>query len=150
MSRVTRIVPRLCNSCNNSANGSMCRLSQTYQFWPKGTVFVSVVEPGVGSDRHSIVARSKQAEVRASSEAQVRALARLVELALKRYEAGLAAYFEVVDAQTELLSVEIALAESQRNLLGATVSLYKALGGGWDPEALRAAQAQAMAEPARQ
>jgi hypothetical protein len=35
------------------------RLSQTAQYWPKGTVFVSVVDPGVGSDRKSIVLKTK-------------------------------------------------------------------------------------------
>lgn len=30
------------------------RLYQTVKYWPKGTVFVSVVDPGVGSDRRSI------------------------------------------------------------------------------------------------
>ena len=33
------------------------RLSQVVDFWPEGTVFVSVVDPGVGSDRRSVVAR---------------------------------------------------------------------------------------------
>ena len=35
------------------------RLVQTLQYWPEGTVFVSVVDPGVGSDRKSIVAKTK-------------------------------------------------------------------------------------------
>ena len=35
------------------------RLIQTINYWPEGTVFVSVVDPGVGSDRKSIVARTK-------------------------------------------------------------------------------------------
>jgi S-adenosylmethionine hydrolase len=35
------------------------RLEQTSRFWPAGTVFVSVVDPGVGSDRKSIVAKTK-------------------------------------------------------------------------------------------
>jgi S-adenosylmethionine hydrolase len=35
------------------------RLNQTAVYWPKGTVFVSVVDPGVGSDRRSIVMKSK-------------------------------------------------------------------------------------------
>ncbi len=35
------------------------RLEQTYSYWPKGTVFVSVVDPGVGTNRHSIVAKTK-------------------------------------------------------------------------------------------
>lgn len=35
------------------------RLIQTINYWPKGTVFVSVVDPGVGSDRKSIVVKTK-------------------------------------------------------------------------------------------
>ncbi|MET0463554.1 MAG: S-adenosyl-l-methionine hydroxide adenosyltransferase family protein [Chitinophagaceae bacterium] len=35
------------------------RLSQTVPYWPAGTVFVSVVDPGVGTDRQSVVARTK-------------------------------------------------------------------------------------------
>ena len=35
------------------------RLIQTINYWPEGTVFVSVVDPGVGSDRKSIVAKTK-------------------------------------------------------------------------------------------
>lgn len=34
------------------------RLTQTLQYWPAGTVFVSVVDPGVGSDRPSVVAKT--------------------------------------------------------------------------------------------
>lgn len=35
------------------------RLIQTIHYWPEGTVFVSVVDPGVGSDRKSIVAKTR-------------------------------------------------------------------------------------------
>lgn len=34
------------------------RLYQTVKYWPVGTVFVSVVDPGVGSERKSIVAKT--------------------------------------------------------------------------------------------
>lgn len=34
------------------------RLAQVLSYWPEGTVFVSVVDPGVGSDRLSVVART--------------------------------------------------------------------------------------------
>ncbi|MBS4174729.1 S-adenosyl-l-methionine hydroxide adenosyltransferase family protein [Bacillus sp. FJAT-49736] len=34
------------------------RLYQTISYWPEGTVFVSVVDPGVGSDRKSIVVKT--------------------------------------------------------------------------------------------
>lgn len=35
------------------------RLVQTAEYWPAGTVFVSVVDPGVGTDRKSIVLRTR-------------------------------------------------------------------------------------------
>lgn len=35
------------------------RLIQTIKYWPQNTVFVSVVDPGVGSDRKSVVVRTK-------------------------------------------------------------------------------------------
>jgi S-adenosylmethionine hydrolase len=34
------------------------RLIQTIRYWPAGTVFVSVVDPGVGSDRKSVVVKT--------------------------------------------------------------------------------------------
>ena len=34
------------------------RLIQTINYWPENTVFVSVVDPGVGSDRKSVVAKT--------------------------------------------------------------------------------------------
>jgi S-adenosylmethionine hydrolase len=35
------------------------RLVQTASYWPKGTVFVSVVDPGVGTKRKSVVLKTK-------------------------------------------------------------------------------------------
>lgn len=35
------------------------RLSQASTYWPEGTVFVSVVDPGVGTDRKSVVLKTK-------------------------------------------------------------------------------------------
>lgn len=35
------------------------RLEQTMAFWPAGTVFVSVVDPGVGTKRRSVVAKTR-------------------------------------------------------------------------------------------
>ena len=36
------------------------RLFQTVNYWPEGTTFVSVVDPGVGSKRKSVVAKTAQ------------------------------------------------------------------------------------------
>ena len=35
------------------------RLQQTVPYWPSGTVFVSVVDPGVGTERKSVVLKTK-------------------------------------------------------------------------------------------
>ncbi len=35
------------------------RLAQTAPYWPPGTVFVSVIDPGVGTDRKSVVVKTK-------------------------------------------------------------------------------------------
>lgn len=39
------------------------RLIQTVQFWPPGTVFVSVVDPGVGSKRRSIAVETASGQI---------------------------------------------------------------------------------------
>jgi S-adenosylmethionine hydrolase len=36
------------------------RLLQTINYWPEETVFVSIVDPGVGSDRKSVVVKTEQ------------------------------------------------------------------------------------------
>lgn len=35
------------------------RLAQAAEYWPEGTVFVSVVDPGVGTDRRSVVLQTR-------------------------------------------------------------------------------------------
>ena len=62
---------------------------------------------------------------------QVQALQHSVDLALVRYDAGRATYFEVLEAEQQLYPAEYALSQTQRDQLIAVVNLYKALGGGW-------------------
>ena len=38
------------------------RLYQTINYWPEGTVFVSIVDPGVGSNRMSVVAKTSKGQ----------------------------------------------------------------------------------------
>ena len=57
-----------------------------------------------------------------------------VELSEARYEEGLADYLDVLDSQRELFTAELDLTQMQRAQLVAVVRLYKALGGGWNPE----------------
>jgi multidrug efflux system outer membrane protein len=70
----------------------------------------------------------------AALKAQVQALRQSVDLAMQRYRAGRASYFEILEAQQQLFPAESALAQNRRDQLLAVVNLYKALGGGWTPD----------------
>ena len=63
-------------------------------------------------------------------------LARSVEFAKDRYEAGYAPYLEQLDAQRNLYQTEIEAITLRQEQLLNQLSLYKALGGGWDVDRL--------------
>jgi outer membrane protein, multidrug efflux system len=62
---------------------------------------------------------------------QANALRQALDLATLRYQAGLATYLDLLDAQRSLFSAELALSQAQLGELTAAVQLYKALGGSW-------------------
>lgn len=70
-------------------------------------------------------------ELRAQVEAQVG----LLRIASERYRAGYASYLDQIDAQRSLLSAQLSLVQVETQRLTAMVSLYEAMGGGWDPVA---------------
>jgi multidrug efflux system outer membrane protein len=79
----------------------------------------------------------KLVQVEAEQARAVNAYADSVRIATRRYEGGLASYYEVLEAQQLLFPAETQLAQIRANRLFTYVQLYKALGGGWnltDPE----------------
>ena len=60
------------------------------------------------------------------------------DLSLARYQAGLADFRDVVDAEIILFQAQNELAKSNAVLAVSLVSLYKALGGGWDAQQFKA------------
>lgn len=56
------------------------------------------------------------------------------EMARQRYSSGLIGFVTVLDAQRTLLSLQDSVAGAQADVLSEHVRLYKALGGGWQPE----------------
>ncbi len=65
----------------------------------------------------------------------VAATQRTVELADIQYRAGLTDFRTVLEAQRSLAIQQDSLASSEGQLVRNLISLYKALGGGWDPNA---------------
>lgn len=62
----------------------------------------------------------------------VRADAEAVTLANERYRRGLTNFLDVLTSENNLYSAQISLNQSEANLLTDLISLYKALGGGWN------------------
>jgi multidrug efflux system outer membrane protein len=67
----------------------------------------------------------------AAQQTQAQALRRAVELADRRYRAGVASYVEVLEAQRSLFDAELGLSRAQLGQLSAAVQLYRAIGGSW-------------------
>jgi multidrug efflux system outer membrane protein len=85
----------------------------------------------LGEVSSNLVAMEKLAAEETERERSVHATREAVRLATLRYESGLSAYFEVLDALQLLLPAETALVQTRRDRLTAFVSFYRALGGGW-------------------
>ncbi|MGF7149563.1 NodT family efflux transporter outer membrane factor (OMF) lipoprotein [Sphingomonas zeicaulis] len=75
---------------------------------------------------------AEQTQVRAQRDA----LAEALRHASNRYNAGYSGYLDQLDAQRGLLAAELALVQIEADRLSASVALYQAMGGGWDPAGL--------------
>jgi multidrug efflux system outer membrane protein len=89
----------------------------------------------------SLISYTKAREQLAFQDQQVVTLRRYVELARLRYDNGYTSYIEVLDAERNLYSAEVAQSQTQALVLVSLVNLYKAMGGGW------VAAAERMAAP---
>ncbi len=103
------------------------------------------VENALAAIRNLAVQSEAQQRARESAE-------KAAQLAKTRYEAGTSPYLEVIEANRTVLQVQRANATLAGQRLIASVSLIKALGGGWDqnlpvevPQAERDPAAQSVA-----
>jgi multidrug efflux system outer membrane protein len=81
----------------------------------------------------AIVNLHEFANEEAAFSAQVDASKRAFNLAQKRYESGYSGYSDLLDTQRTLNTAQLLYLASRKNRLGASVDLFKALGGGWRP-----------------
>ena len=73
---------------------------------------------------------------RGALERVVRAALRSAEMAQELYKQGLRDFQNVLDAQRTLSTAQDALAQSEGAMVSAWITLYRALGGGWQVEDL--------------
>lgn len=63
-----------------------------------------------------------------------KSMEKVYALTKKQYEAGYGDYLSLLDAKRNLLSAQLATSQTKQALLSSGVSLFKALGGGWDKD----------------
>lgn len=70
-----------------------------------------------------------------NQQKQVAALQKYLQLSQQRYDEGQSSYLEVLDAQRNLFSAQISLAQTEGAQVETFIGLFRALGGGWVTEA---------------
>ncbi|HXX93076.1 MAG TPA: TolC family protein, partial [Planctomycetota bacterium] len=83
---------------------------------------------------NALVAYFRERERHGSLDEAVAADRRAVALAEDLQRKGLVTFLDVLDAQRTLYAAESLLAESDAAISINLVALYKALGGGWNPD----------------
>jgi multidrug efflux system outer membrane protein len=79
----------------------------------------------------SLIGYDRTRRQREQQDQLVRALSDAVRLSTLRYKGGLDSYLQVLDAQRNLFSGELILAQLRLQERLSIVQLYRALGGGW-------------------
>jgi NodT family efflux transporter outer membrane factor (OMF) lipoprotein len=80
---------------------------------------------------NALVEHRKVREIRAQLELLVTTLEDRRRLAYMRYQGGVDSLLNALDADRDLFSAELSLAQTRRDELAALVLLFRALGGGW-------------------
>lgn len=101
------------------------------QFDEARVAYERQITQALGEVSTDLVSNEKLAEAETQRAHAVESDREAVRLATLRYESGFSAYFEVLDAQEQLFTVETSVAQIRRDRLVALVDLYRALGGNW-------------------
>jgi multidrug efflux system outer membrane protein len=83
---------------------------------------------------NALVDFNRQQERRDLLATSARASAKAADLARLRYQSGVTDFLTVLDAQRTVLAAQDRLAESETRTATALIAVYKALGGGWEPQ----------------
>lgn len=111
--------------------------------------YQKAVQNGFRDTADAIVTIEKKRAAAIEVEKSVVALRDGADLARSRYEGGLSSYLDILIADQSLFSAELNLARIRADEHIAVVNLYRALGGGWQAQAL-GANTEAAATPTQE
>lgn len=97
--------------------------------------------------RNSLTAFNQEQNRLAALTAAVDAAQKAAEIAQEKYRHGLVNFNDVLDAQRSLFSYDDERIASQEAITGDIISLYKALGGGWQHMQTEAPQRSSPGAP---
>ncbi|MFZ6772866.1 efflux transporter outer membrane subunit [Undibacterium sp. SXout7W] len=102
--------------------------------------YVQTVQGAFRDVHDALTNTAANEQVFSSSQRRVAALKDSLRLTELRYNNGYSSYLETLNAQRDLSQAEVSLIDTQRAHLNAVVSLYKAVGGGWEKNAVLSRQ----------
>jgi NodT family efflux transporter outer membrane factor (OMF) lipoprotein len=105
-----------------------------------GLTYQKTVLTALQDVENALISYSKEQLRRKALQDTVVANRKAVNLATQLYSQGQTDFLSVLDSQRSLYTSEDSLVQSTRNLSTDLVSLYKALGGGWDFQSLNKTQ----------
>jgi outer membrane protein TolC len=88
------------------------------------------------------------AEAAETQQQAVNAAQRALQISNDRYTGGLVTYLDVITAEENLLGAQRLATQILGQRLVTSVSLVKALGGGWDSSSLQAIRVKATVKQA--
>ena len=103
--------------------------------------YEQVIQTAFREVSDALVGYQKTREQRVQQALLVEAVADSARLANLRFIEGIDSYLQVLDAERQLFDAELELTRVQTNELLNFVQLYKALGGGWQPDGTAASAA---------
>ena len=118
------------NAGRNQANLAVSRAQQEQAL----IAYEQTIQQAFREVEDALLSYQKTRDIRTTRERLVTASREAAQLAQFEYLNGQATSLDVLAAQREAFDAEISLVQTRRDQLIAVVQVYKALGGGWDPE----------------
>ena len=115
-----------------AGRGLRAQKRQAVAAWEQARIEYEQAALGAFRDvSNALITREKLETVRERQMEAVKAYQTAVDVSQQRYLAGKSGYFEVLEAQQQLIPAENALAQTELERRLVIVQLYHARGGGW-------------------
>lgn len=93
--------------------------------------YEETIRRAFGEVRDALIKKESTLKITQASKERLEAQTRVLEIAQKRFDSGYSSHLELLEAKRGYLGAQLALVRSQLDEVASTITLYKALGGGW-------------------